>query len=507
MNVDYITQLKHRERALLERRLKLVKDNGINYYRPHPKQDSFHRAGRFLRRMARCGNRFGKSKMGSAEDVAWARGEREWLPKDDPARYEGIPKRPTRGLIITIDWDLSEAVFTARQDPRGKLFELLPVDSIVSVSKNHSGKIDTIHVKGKYGVSIIKLETVKSFASNPLGVESLDWDYIHVDEPCPQAMWKGASRGLVDRGGKAWFTLTPLREPWINDMFFPNMLDHRKEKSIVYDNGIPVFWAMTGSMYDNPYLKEEDIRIFEKSLSEEERQCRISGLPMHLAGLIYREFRPDSHVLRKLPLGWKEWNAPPKDWPKYFYVDPHPQTPHAVLFVTVDHTGRLYVYDEIFLKVYSSQLAGMIRDKLRGHFVPRPGRCDPSAFQPDPISGDCVAFDMQRNGVLLEKATKDLSGGIIQVKNALAADRIRVMPHCTRFLWEIARYAWDDKNGEPRNKPVDKDDHMMENFYRAVLDKPMWCEPSDDDQTVVSDIVIPFDQPVSAEELNPSLAL
>ena len=55
--------------------------------------------------------------------------------------------------------------------------------------------------------------------ANPMGLESSQWDWIHVDEPIPEAMWNAVSRGLMDTGGSAWFTCTPIAEQWINLKF------------------------------------------------------------------------------------------------------------------------------------------------------------------------------------------------------------------------------------------------------------------------------------------------
>lgn len=508
--MDYETLLKQKELELLRRQLDLRRDNGLLFYRPHPKQDAFHSAGRFVRRMVRAGNRFGKSQMGAAEDVAWALGERIWYPEGDPRRFEGIPRRGIKLLIITTDWDLSESVFTREQEPKGKLFQLLPKDKIINTRKNHSGKIDTIEVQGRWGQSVIKLETVQSFKTNPMGVESLDWDAIHVDEPCPQAMWKGAARGLVDRDGSAWFTLTPLREPWINDMFFPEGAEGMTENggSIFGPSGTPELWSVTGAMDDNPYLTPEAIHRYAMDLTEEERECRIRGLPMHLAGLVYKEFDRAKHVMQELPDGWLAYNQPPRNWPKYFYIDPHPQTPHAVLFITVDPVGRWYVYDEFFRWVPASDLARMIKARLAGHWVPRFGRCDPAAWQLDPVTRtQGIAQTIMENGVLIEKAVKDLESGIPKAREVLAKRPILVSPTCVRFLWEIGRYSWDDKNGEQRNKPVDKDDHMMENFYRACLDEPQWCERTDDRTSVVEDMEISTYQDLQGMALEAAIEL
>jgi len=103
-----LTAIRMARAKALARRIELITQlGGISRYSPHPKQDAFHKAGaRYKRRMVRGGNRSGKSTLGCAEDCGWMMGERPWYKKDDPARTAGIPDHPTKGLIISQDWDV-----------------------------------------------------------------------------------------------------------------------------------------------------------------------------------------------------------------------------------------------------------------------------------------------------------------------------------------------------------------------------------------------------------------
>ena len=193
---------------------------------------------------------------------------------------------------------------------------------------NHSGAVDTVICNGPFGLSSLRFDTVKSFMSNPQGAESSDWDFIHVDEPCPEQMFKAVARGLVNRNGSAWFTLTALREPWITDAFDINGIFKGISSMI------------EGTIYDNKYLSAEAIAAYEATLTEDEKECRLFGKPLHKAGLIYKAFQMDKHVLSILPKGWTSWMEPPKDWSYYLYINPHPHTPHMVLFLVVNPFGR-----------------------------------------------------------------------------------------------------------------------------------------------------------------------
>lgn len=465
--------LLQRQLELKRRKLELIKQDGMSFYKPHRKQAAFHEAGvHFKRRMLRAGNRFGKTEMGAAEDAAWLRGERTWYPEGHPARRGGIPQRPVKGLVCGADWDKVDELWTG---DGGKLWRFLPKSLVKKTLKNQAGAIDTVLL---HNGSILRFDTVKSFMSNPMGSESSNWDFIHVDEPCPQKMYTAHARGLVDTGGSAWFTLTPIREAWINDMFFPEVPDETK-------------WVETGSIYDNPYLTPEAILEFEKLLTEDEKECRLRGLPFHLAGLIYKEFNKVRHV-RNVPLtGWRDFLTPPSDWPIAFTIDPHPQTPHCVTFVAISPFNQRVYFRDIFEHCSIKELADQIHEVIDGKFLIS-ARMDPLGFIEDPITQKTFASVLADEGIFVEKATKDPLTGILKAQSMLKADPTEIIfyPTARRTLWEIARYSW--KEGE--NKPIDKDDHAMENFYRLELQELKYV--SNKPEKAVDEI------PIGAENLH-----
>lgn len=469
--IDVISELqkKRKELALIQRKAKLLQTNGLAFYRPHAKQALFHSMAHKKYRFARTGNRFGKSEMGSAEDVAVAYGERLWLPKSDPMRKHGIPSRPTKGLIISTDWDKSTEVFTNRDGSAelGKLFRFIPSEAVGSVQKNHSGAIDKIVVKRPQGMgeSIIQIDTVKSYVQNPMGQESGVFDWIHVDEPCPRGMWIANSRGLIDRGGKAWFTCTPLTELWINDFFVPN---RRAElKGDAYEE-VDKF-MMIGSTYDNPYLSQKDVADFEATLDADEISCRINGIPLALAGLVYKEFDPGKHILTEVPIGWKNFETPPLNACIRFAIDPHPKKPSAVLFVATLPTGHSMVYDEIWEPALIREVAALITTRLAFR-DPQDALIDPIANTPDPINGRTMKEEFLANDVLVTEAVKDPSFGILKVKEYLksttnGSPTLSFSPNCTRTIWEFDHFLWDPKTGKPKKEH----DDMLENLYRICL--------------------------------------
>lgn len=464
--------LARRELTLTKREIELRRENALTFYEPHPKQSIFHDSAIFHRRYARTGNRFGKSEMGAAEDIAFALGYRPWIEEGNPLRTLGIPSHPTKGLIITTDWDKSTSVFTSEEQGvnKGKLFKYLPAKAYLGHTRNHSGAIDCIrvrHISG--GTSLIRLDTVKSFKQNPLGQESDSWDWIHIDEPIPEPMWKANARGLVDRRGKAWFTCTPLTEPWIDAKFSPDTDDLSHDFDEGFSSGN--YWMMTGSMDDNPHNSPQAIADFMAELTEEERECRRTGIPSAYSGIVYKEFSFDEHVSREAPVGWTNWATPPPNFTRRFAIDYHPRKPHHVLFIATSPVGRQYVYAEVFLSCLMSELVLEIKTVLQGEPTV-PGLIDPLADTPNRVTDITPLEEVLRLGLPVLPATKDPFNGILAVKALLkekdrAGRRMLVVnPGCRRFLYEISRgFIWDGDT----NKPVKKDDDAMENFYRLCL--------------------------------------
>jgi hypothetical protein len=468
--------LKQRQLQLRRRRLAAVKDNGLAFYKPHPKQDAFHNAGlRYKRRMVRAGNRFGKSQMGCAEDVAWLLGERLWYPENHLARRGGIPQFPVKLLTITTDWDKVDEIWTSERGEGGKVWKYMPKGFRKGVKRNHSGAIDTIECANG---ALWRFDTVKSYMANPAGSESSDWDAIHFDEPLPQGMHKAVTRGLIDRNGAEWFTLTMLTEFWINDYFFPQDTGGKIRDDV---------WAITGSIYDNIYLPREAIDNYVATLTEDEKTCRRDGIPLHLSGLIYKSFAWDKHVLRDPPRGWSSWCNPPSDYTIYYAIDTHPRTPHAVLFLAVSPLGQLFFFHDIFKHCKIAELANDIHGIIDGRFVVA-AKLEPAAYIEDQNTDRSLATDFLRAGINVTKAVKDLKRGILAVKSTLSADPQNVWfsPSCARTLWEIQRYAWDAET----DKPLDVDDHMMENMYRLIIEEPRWLDRDKASGMPVEDIAI-----------------
>jgi hypothetical protein len=512
------------EHERLRRAKQLREAYGINFYRPHAKQDKFHAAGHIQGRHGRSGNRGGKTKCGAAEDAAWLIGGRTWYKEsfdvvdgkknvvrrhvgaqNHPLITNGIPPYPVKGLLICQDWPKSKEIFTNREgsyETWGDIFQLLPFDSIGRVHMNR-GYVDQVNVKRltEYGggESTFYVDTVESYKHARQSAESSDFDFIHLDEPCPKPMFEAHRRGLMDRRGKFWINCTPLEEPWISDEFVP------PKKFVIQDapeglqfnrlEGLASRFLITWSAYDNPWLSEEAIAEFTAGLNREERECRIFGRPLSYAGMVYPEFIYDLHVLCDPPNGWEAFHIPPKNYTIRLWFDYHTRLPQAILFFATDPKGRVFVYDELFDDTLIDPVAKSILRKTSGYFV-ADREIDPFAIIPNPVTDESILDELCKYELFFEPATKDLSRGVKAVRARLAErdpqglPTIFFSPNLQQTLYEFTHYVYDLK----KNEPKDENNHMMENLYRAVLNGLSYIEPPKDEAFVRKIYTVPLDQ-------------
>ena len=486
-------ELKQRHLSLQKARLEWLKKHRIYYYRPLPHQDKFHKNSCHIK-IAAGSNRSGKTTAGVLDDIAFALGFRPWeLPEHLKLKgikwllenYHLIPdscktpiKPPVKVIIIEDDWEVADDILlTGTIDKAGKLTFYIPPDAIVATEKNGMGYVNKfVLING----STIKIDTEKSFTNDPLSFEGTNYDLIHWDEPKKRDMRVAMKRGLVDRHGYETFTLTPLAEPWIKDEVW--------DKAGVNPD-IAAFFFDTEC---NTHISREGWEAFKASLTEDEIEARVKGKWIHLKGLVYKEFKPrmqkdGGHFLEPITHDWIRKNAT-----IYGAIDPHARQPMTCLFLAADRFERLIVWDEVFAKVLIPDFCSLIKSKLIYHGAEDDQLTmlpvylwiiDPIAFIEDPTDGGKWADAFHANDIPVIEAPKRKEHGIVETRQAFKDDRLFIASNCTRTTFEIQHYVYDDwKNKGSRNekeRPVDKDDHMMECLYRLILMKPRFIEPSE----------------------------
>jgi hypothetical protein len=395
---DEKERLKRKEQeelyALLAEFERRRTQEAIRYYRPNRAQAPFHYCrnlkGEIPRnRLLQGSNKVGKTKSGSAEDVAHALGYRPWLEKDDP-NYKINISVPNNGLVLgetltnSVDKklvpDILSFIPTRCFGPKG-------VDDCTK--RNNQGVIVRIKIPFKPD-GVTRCGSVIYFGSYDQTSdiqEGIDWHWIHYDEPPDHDFYIAVERGKVAYDARSWMTMTPLKEAWIQDTLVENA-DKDDNISVVqgeiWDNFkgfkcdscgwygeqelITVDkWAVNvdiplpngGSWNWNTveakcpscggkardmrgFLNKDAIDDFIKKLDPDEYEARIKGLPKHLQGLVYgKNLRRDLHVIEDFNMA----NCIKVGWTCYEAVDPHDNRNTCWSFFAVGPDNRKYMYD------------------------------------------------------------------------------------------------------------------------------------------------------------------
>jgi len=348
---------------------------------------------------------------------------------------------------------LAEDMTALEQVQIPKLRKYVCPEWIVAKKKNSFG-VEThwIFANG----SVIDLLT---YQQDSAMMEGWDGHVCVYDEPPPRSHYIANIRGLVDHKGISLFSMTPLKEAWIADE--------------IVNKPDPSIWTMQMHSRENPHVSKEALDEFESKLSDEEKETRLSGKFLHLQGLVFKEFDKAKHVINPFDI--------PPNYTCYASVDTHPRTEQAIVFMAVDPRGNQFVVSESFKHQTPDQVADTLIDFHKNTHKLELVLIEPSS-QGDTNRGEStftiIENRLAEEGILLECGSKDLSGGILAMKDALKSKNglasLFWFRNCERAVWEMQRYVWKDwkqagaKDKTELNKPVDANDHLIEATRRLI---------------------------------------
>lgn len=305
--------------------------------------------------------------------------------------------------------------------------------------------------------------------------ESANLGWCFFDEPPDKPIYI-ATVARMRRGGIIGIFATPLSNTgaWMHDEIVANK-DIAKAK---------YSFSITATVFDasiakgvRGFLKMEDIRRMIAQYDDEDKHARIFGKFQHLVGLVFKKFEPTVHVIT--PFHMRE-----EDYVVVELIDPHPRNPDAVLWVAKGRNDIWYVIDELFMKGRTGEIAERIKEKREGkRIVAYIG--DPSMFTKDKHDDRALAEDFGEYDLFYTPGSKRRTDAIRRIKDALnwkkKGDTWEISPvlfifdRCRRLIWEMQHWQWSEwsakarVNKDRKEKPVDKDDHEIENLGRALL--------------------------------------
>lgn len=317
---------------------------------------------------------------------------------------------------------------------------------------------------------------------------------IYHDEEPPQDVWNQSKMRVVNLNGRLTLGMTAERGmSWSDGEVWNPAIDKKH----------PTIYAIEMSTYDNPTNDQAMIDKIKQSAGDDQEtiDIKIYGKSTPRGGKVY-PMAKDIH-----PWIIDPFQIPEKDGYLIRAIDPHGKLPHAVLWIWVDYVGlhhplfmekpNLYEVAELFEPCNIPTLASYIKEKEMYEL----GRkadfelCDPYAWNTDQNNPKTLADQMHEAGLLVEPATKDRDAGIIKVKEMLSLTLGKELPedkekavvlrrdfpqimcfdNLENLREERRKYRWKQPRQKFREdvpvpqKPVDKDDHFMENEYRIAL--------------------------------------
>lgn len=339
---------------------------------------------------------------------------------------------------------------------------------------------------------------------------------IYFDEEMPEDYWMENLLRTASVNGCMMYGATAIEGiTWTEDAIFEVaewVEDYIKDliKKDVLREPSNIF-AMEMTIWDNPMNSEEAIdAVKAQCRTDIDVKVRLYGKRILRGGSVFNMAKDEF-----------PWVVPPFLLPTegalILAIDPHPKTEQACLWIWVDTTGEIEVGNNYMLPPLRDGKPNLyeVAESFKHATIPQMAKdieavesvigrkhdyalCDPSAFSPNQANPNEKSMVEQMNdeGIYPDKGSKDLTGGLVKVMDLLTIqdifrihvyDNPRLMTFETleRTRWEARNYRWKKRVGKmsrdlsEHQKPVDRDDHMMENRRRIceyVLDYPLEVE-------------------------------
>lgn len=460
-------------RRLNEERAHRITKEKYKYYDPNGKCEEFIQAvgsGDYFVVLFSAANGVGKTAAGANVVANLAFGNKN--PYFDAPLYQKWPF-PKKGRVVT-DPKNTDGICDALREwlPDGKYTSKKAGKSYDSVWTTKSG--------WKWDIMTYD-QAAKEFEGPTLG-------WVWFDEPPTREIYK-ACVSRLRKGGVIFITATMLKgSGWMFDHIVEGRSDDPELQEVAAGQRKYIEATVEAACKEHGvrgHLNHSDIQKMVAEYDEDEKQARVYGKFQHLVGLIFKTFSRQVHVIEPFPIDMRNYVV-------YEFLDPHPRNPDAVMWVAVDRRGRKFIVDELYLKCQNGalELAENVKRK-NSPFRIISRFCDPSAFIEDQHTGRSLASRLADHGLIYLEASKTRTASDKRIQEALKfvqlptgefvqEPEVYIFNTCKRTIFEFEHYRWDEwagktgENREPKEKAVDKDDHMIENLGRCLIMEPIF---------------------------------
>lgn len=408
----------------LEERERLKLQSPITFYSPHGGQAPFHSSQARIR-ILEGGNRGGKTTAGTVESISASQGHYLWDSGRPFLSGNGKPiEVPNVGIVA------AESYKTSIQETIWPSFQKwLPRELVKRTAKNQQGVIDRIEFKNGSTIRFL------AYNQDPREFEGPYYYHCWYDEPPPRHVFEATQRGLVDHFGRSWFTMTPLREPWIFRDLVSEATPGGRIEHFRFDS------------FSNPHVpKQALIEYFNSIKDPAMREARMKGSPLHLQGLVFPEWQPRKPYL--IP-----YFTPKRNWVRIMGIDPHPRKPIACLWIAINpDTDIWYCYREMYSNQYRTveEVTKAIQEAETFEEISI-RVIDPAAQENEKTSGFSVydLFLQELNDLHLAQRHDKLGGielihHMLDTRNIYQTPQLVVMESCPTLKRNFLNYIWSD---------------------------------------------------------------
>jgi PBSX family phage terminase large subunit len=259
--------------------------------------------------------------------------------------------------------------------------------------------------------------------------------------------WDTAVQRVSFNEGQILLLTTPYTMNWLKTDFYDQWL-----------NGDPDFHVENPKSTDNPFYPVKEYERAKKMLPDWKFKMLYDAQFTKPAGLIYPEYQTCK------PFEIPHW------WNRYRGLDFGVNNPFATSWLAEDYdTGDYYLYNEY-------KKTGLDIDQ-----VYRVLESDKDTLTyGDPENAE-VMKTLYNRGVNIRKAKKDVMAGILDVQSLLKTGRLKIFDTLKNTIDELNTYQWEmDKNEEFLDKPLKKNNHLMDGLRYIVYTGNLAEERSND---------------------------
>jgi len=409
-------------------------------------------------------NRIGKTFLGIILTIGVLLGH---LPWEDP-KVVGYWIWELRGWsppikirILGQDWEKHvKTVIVAT------LKELWP-KSIPIESRKNNNSVEAIwtHANG----------TIEIMSNNQESALFEGWKghWIYYDEPVKRENRVACARGLIDYCGIELFCMTLLSEAWID-----REVVHARTDDGKIDTSVKV---VNGEIYANlgHGITKEGIEQFAKTLTEDEKNARLRGIPSYRSTLVFTIDR-SLHVVERFEI--------PSHYIIDVAIDIGSTKPHEVSYLATTPMGEKYVCFEQTVVGNGEQIAdSIIKKKHRYNLRINRVICDPlakSSQKTEVSTWEQIDMHLNRYGHVLEAGSKFKDDGVLQIKNHLKTvhnkPALFFFSDCAKTIDQLTYIKKDYIESRATMVVSKKDpDDYFENLYRLMLLDTKWFDENE----------------------------